>query len=88
MGEMPGESKILTPFSSPRQHCYAIKFFPLPICPVSVNRDLPQAPVQIARYGGADVLCDDGPGWRERTADRRPRSDKGFETAHGAGTNL
>ena len=51
-------------------------------------RDLPQVPVQIARCGGADVLCDDGRGWRERTADRRPRSDKGFETAHGEGTNL
>ena len=25
-GETPGEEKILTPFSSPRQHCYAIKF--------------------------------------------------------------
>ena len=55
---------------------------------MSGNRDLPQVPVQIARYGGADVLCDDGRGWRERTADRRPRSDKGFETAHGEGTNL
>ena len=49
---------------------------------MSGNRDLPQVPVQIARCGGADVLCDDGRGWRERTADRRPRSDKGFETAH------
>ena len=51
-------------------------------------RDLPQVPLQIARCGGAGVLRDDGRGWRERTADRRPRSDKGFETAHGEGANL
>jgi hypothetical protein len=40
------------------------------------------------RRGGAGVPCDDGRGWCERTAHRRPRSDKGFETAHGKGTNL
>ncbi len=39
-GEVPGEEKILTRFSSPRQHCYAIKFVPLPICPVSVYQAL------------------------------------------------
>jgi hypothetical protein len=40
------------------------------------------------RRGGAGVLCDDGRGWCERIADRRPRSDKGLEKAHGEGTNL
>jgi hypothetical protein len=40
------------------------------------------------RRGGAGVLCDGVRGWCERTAHRRPRSDKGFETAHSEGTNL
>ena len=40
------------------------------------------------RRGGAGVPRDDGRGWCERTAHRSPRSDTGFETAHGEGTNL
>jgi hypothetical protein len=40
------------------------------------------------RRGGAVVPCDDGVEWNERSDHRRPRSDKGSETTHGAGTNL
>ena len=31
------------------------------------------------RRGGAGVLCDDGRGWCERTAHRRPRTDTGLK---------
>jgi hypothetical protein len=34
------------------------------------------------------LACDDGGGGSEKTAHRRPRNDKGFETAYGEGTNL
>ena len=40
------------------------------------------------RRGGAGVPYGDGRGWCERTAHRRSRSDKDFETANGEGTNL
>ena len=42
----------------------------------------------LRRDGGAVGPCDDGGGESERTAHHSPRSDKGFETTHGEGTNL
>lgn len=40
------------------------------------------------RRGGAGVPLDDGRGWCERTGRRSPRSDTGFETAHGEATGI
>jgi hypothetical protein len=40
------------------------------------------------RRDASIVRSDDACGGSERTAHRRQRSDKGFETTHGEGTNL
>jgi hypothetical protein len=44
--------------------------------------------LELRRGGGAVGPCGDGGDESEKTAHRRPRSDKGFETTHGERTNL
>ena len=68
-----------------------------PICPIKVGTHVhPQMSgnvinrvrLGLRRVGGEVVHYDDGCGGGDRTAHRRPRSDKGFEEAHDEGTSL